>query len=143
MQNLIKQLNTFSEASAGTPVNSTKIIRCQKALVQNDIASIPDEYLELLHHFNAFAWDGSFLFGISPFKDFFLDILHENIFISPPENDKIIILGFNEYDYLAYNSTTSHYQIIDKSEFMVLNIYADCASAIRHILKIEDEYQYI
>lgn len=143
MQNLVKQLNGLSEANAGKPVETAQIILCQKELCQNGIAPIPQEYLEFLHHFNAFAWDGSFLFGISPFKDFFLDILRENLFTEHPQSDEIIILGFNEYDYLAYNTAISRYQIIDKSEFMVLNTYADCANAVRHILKIENDDQYL
>lgn len=143
MQNLVEQLNGFSEASAGRPVEAAQIISCQKELCQNDIAAIPEEYLEFLHNFNGFAWNGSFLFGVAPFKDFFLDILHENMFASHPQSNEVIILGFNEYDYLAYNAPLSCYQIIDKSEFMVLNTYAGGARAIRHILKLEDDDQYL
>lgn len=143
MQKLVEQLNGFSEASAGRPVEAEQIIRCQKELRQNDITAIPEDYLDFLHKFNGFAWNGSFLFGIAPFKDFFLDILRENLFICHPRSDEVIILGFNEYDYLAYNASLSCYQIIDKAEFMVLNTYTGCAHAVRHILKIEDDDQYI
>ncbi len=139
MQKLVKQLSALPGANSGKPVDTARIIRCQKQLRENDFAPMPDEYTELLHHFNAFAWNGSFLYGIKPFKDFFLDLVGENMLAFHPMPALNLILGCNEYDYLVWNCADFRYQIIDKSEFMVLNTYADGARAIRHILKIEDE----
>lgn len=143
MQTLVNFLQSLSDANAGKPVDNGQIILCQKQLQQNDIAPIPTEYIELLHHFNAFAYEGSYLYGVSPFKDFFLDILRENRLINHPLAAAIIILGANEYDYLSYNWQDSTYQIIDKSDFMVLNTYHHCNDAVKHILKIEDDNQYL
>lgn len=139
MQKLVKQLNALPDANAGKPVDAAQIILCQKQLCENDFAPLPDEYVNLLHHFNAFAWNGSFLYGIKPFKDFFLDLVGENMLAFHPLPNLNVILGCNEYDYLVWNCADASYQIIDKSDFMVLNTYAGCADAVRHILKIEDD----
>lgn len=143
MQKLVKQLSALSGANAGKPANAAQIILCQKQLHENGFAPLPNEYTNLLHYFNAFAWNGSFLYGIKPFKDFFLDLIGENMLAFHPLPEHNIILGCNEYDYLVWNCADACYQIIDKSEFMVLNTYADGACAIRHILKIEDDEQYL
>lgn len=140
MQKLVKQLKVLSDANAGTPVDRTQIILYQKQLQENDFTTLPNEYVELLHHFNAFAWNGSFLYGIKPFKDFFLDILNENVLSFHPLPSINLILGNNEYDYLVWNCADMRYQIIDKETFMVLNTYSTLADGIRHILKIENDF---
>ena len=141
MQNLVKQLSTYSDANAGAPLNSKEIIFYQKELYENQIATIPADYLIFLHSFNAFLYNGSALYGLSPVGDFFLDILGENIYADHPNSSNIILLGHSELDYLAYNNAEFCYQIIDKSDFMVLKTYQSCNDAIKHILKIaNDQY---
>lgn len=139
MHKLVEQLNSLSDAHAGKPVDTAQIILCQKQLRENDIAALPEEYIRLLHHFNAFSRNGGFLYGIKPFKDFFLDIVGENMLAFHPLACLNVVLGCNEYDYLVWNCADACYQIIDKSDFMVLYTYADCADAVRHILKIEND----
>ena len=139
MQKLVKQLKTLSEANAGKPVSTKQIILCQRSLNDNGIAQIPAEYVEILHHFNAFAYDGGFLYGIAPLKGFFMDIIGENLLADLPFPETTIVLGSDECCYLVWNTEQNRYQLIDKTDQMVLNTYTDCADAIRDILKIEDD----
>ncbi len=143
MEHLVEQLSAFSSANAGKPVDTAAVVLYQKNLSADGFPLIPAEYVKFLHHFNAFAWNGSFLYGITPLKDFFLDIWQENILADHPFPEQNLILGCNEYDNLLWNCADKCFQIIDKSNFMVLNTYADCADALRHILKIENDIQYL
>ena len=79
MENLVNFINTLgSAAHTGPKLKSKDIILCQKELCFNGIATIPDEYLKFLHHFNALTYGPTAFFGIVPQGDFYLDILREN-----------------------------------------------------------------
>ncbi len=137
MENLIKQLAVLSGAKFNPPVASEDIILCQKDLAQNDLSPLPSDFLTFLHHCNGFAYQGAFVFGIQPFDDYFADILSENALADLPDDKNLVILGSNEYDYLAYNAESCSYQILDKHDFSVLTEYDNCADAIRHILRLD------
>ena len=139
MENLVNFINTLgSTAHTGPKLKSKDIILCQKELCFNGIATIPDEYLKFLHHFNALTYGSAALFGIVPQRDFYLDILRENILINHPQKATTIILGFDEMSYFGYDSKNSLYQIIDKSDLEVLHTYNNCVDALMYALKIYD-----
>ena len=137
MENLFKQLISLSGAKFNPPAIPEKIIQYQKELAQNDIALLPADFLLFLHRYNGFAYQGAFVFGIQPFADYFADILGENALADIPDDKNIVILGSNEYDYLAYNTDNRTYQILDKYDFSVLTEYDSGADAIRHILRLD------
>lgn len=139
MEKLVNFINTLgSTAHTGPKLDSKDIIICQKELCRHGIAPVPGPYLEFLHHFNALTCDSAALFGIAPQGDFYLDILRENILIDHPEKSAIIILGYDEMNYLGCNSQKSLYLIIDKSDLEVLHTYNNCDDALMYFLKIYD-----
>lgn len=140
MQNLVKTISTLEEIQYGKPASTKEIIQEQKALQNQGYPLLPAEYIELLHHYNGILYNNAALYGISPLGDFFLDILKENILINNSDPNKIY-LGDNDFDYLAYNQIEHSYQIIDKEDKEVLHTYSDIFSAVKHILKINDDIQ--
>ena len=136
MKNIIQTLKKIPAAILGSPVNVKKIILCQKELTQNHNAMIPEDFLGLLHNFNAVAYDGAKIFGISPNGKIFMDIVLANQMSPLAGNPNIVVLGCDEFDYLAYNTETQTYQIIDKEDLEVLEEYSEIEPAVKHILKI-------
>ena len=113
-----------------------QIIRCQKQLKQNNIAPVPDEYLQLLRFSNGLRGNGSLLAGIYPENPELPDLLRLNLRVRHPLCRDLIILGVNEMDYLGYNHKWQVYQIIDKDDFEVLEEYHELTAALNDILKI-------
>ncbi len=138
MQTLIKYLSHSPAAQTAAGLKAPEIIACQKSLRLNGLAAVPPDFIEFLHHFNGLIFRGAYLFGICPLGDFFLDILKENILFCLPHSPALL-LGYNEYDFLAYNPELQCYQIIDKDDAEVLHSYPDAASAIKHLLKVDDD----
>lgn len=136
MQEIIKKIQITPNTGLGKPVDSRKIILCQKELMKNQIAPIPNPFLELLHTYNAISYDGAEIFGISPNEKFFLDILKANQMSPFTDKTKFVVLGCDEFDYMVYNTTNSTYQIIDKEDLEVLEEYTEIEQALYHILKI-------
>ena len=136
MQNFINKINQISGIVTDSSLTSAQIIRCQKQLKQNNIAPVPDEYLQLLRFSNGLRGNGSLLAGIYPENPEFPDLLRLNLWVRHPLCRDLIILGVNEMDYLGYNHKWQVYQIIDKDDFEVLEEYHELTAALNDILKI-------
>ena len=59
MQNFINKINQISGIVTDSSLTPAQIIRCQKQLKQNNIAPVPDEYLQLLRFSNGLRGNGS------------------------------------------------------------------------------------
>ncbi len=136
MQNFINKINQISGIATDSSLIPAQIIRCQKQLKQNNIAPVPDEYLQLLRFSNGLRGNGSLLAGIYPENPEFPDLLRLNLRVRHPLCRDLIILGVNEMDYLGYNHKWQVYQIIDKDDFEVLEEYHELTAALNDILKI-------
>ncbi len=136
MQNFSNKINQISGIVTDSSLTPAQIIRCQKQLKQNNIAPVPDEYLQLLRFSNGLRGNGSLLAGIYPENPEFPDLLRLNLRVRHPLCRDLIILGVNEMDYLGYNHKWQVYQIIDKDDFEVLEEYHELTAALNDILKI-------
>ena len=136
MQNFINKINQISGIVTDSSLTPAQIISCQKQLKQNNIAPVPDEYLQLLRFSNGLRGNGSLLAGIYPENPEFPDLLRLNLRVRHPLCRDLIILGVNEMDYLGYNHKWQVYQIIDKDDFEVLEEYHELTAALNDILKI-------
>ena len=136
MQNFINKINQISGIVTDSSLTPAQIIRCQKQLKQNNIAPVPDEYLQLLRFSNGLRGNGSLLAGIYPENPEFPDLLRLNLRVRHPLCRDLIILGVNEMDYLGYNHKWQVYQIIDKDDFEVLEEYHELTAALNDILNI-------
>ena len=136
MNELINHIKQITSARLAAPVNTQKIILCQKELTQNGNAMLPDAFLVLLHNFNAVSYDGARIFGITPENKIFMDIVLSNQMSPLSGKQNMVVLGCDEFDYLAYNTETQTYQIIDKEDLEVLEEYSEIEPAVKHILKI-------
>ncbi len=136
MQNFINKINQIFGIVTDSSLTPAQIIRCQKQLKQNNIAPVPDEYLQLLRFSNGLRGNGSLLAGIYPENPEFPDLLRLNLRVRHPLCRDLIILGVNEMDYLGYNHKWQVYQIIDKDDFEVLEEYHELTAALNDILKI-------
>ena len=136
MQNFINKINQIFGIITDSSRTPAQIIRCQKQLKQNNIAPVPDEYLQLLRFSNGLRGNGSLLAGIYPENPELPDLLRLNLRVRHPLCRDLIILGVNEMDYLGYNHKWQVYQIIDKDDFEVLEEYHELTAALNDILKI-------
>ncbi len=138
MQKLIKQLKSFPLLMTAKPATLEQIIHTQQDLKINKIANFPKEFSQFLQQINTIEYDGIFIFGINP-RSYYLDIFAQNDMLDLPNKSEIIILGYDEFEYLAYNEKKQLYQIIDKETLDVLQTYTNLSLAIQYLLKIEDE----
>ena len=143
MQETLDKISRLGNSYTGRKLAAEDIILCQRQLMLNDMPQIPDDYLQLLHHFNSLNTDGANLFGISPRGNADFDILHENALINLPKHNQNLVLGFDELEYLVWNTAAKFYQTIDKDSFQVLNTYQSCETALLEFLKLSDDYQYL
>ena len=105
----------------GEELESEALIIAQKGLCNMGLDFIPHSYADFLKHYNGVKYDGAYLFGATVDDD--LDILDKNEQMARPEN--CILLGCNDFDLLCYNYRQKVYKIVDRTDFEVLDVYAD------------------
>lgn len=138
MKKLIQQINQLDYGITGTPLQKSDIAKIQLELAQNEYPLLPSEFIELLKIFNGFCAEGNCIWGISPNKRSFNDILSENNHSHNPDPNNLLLLGATETCYIGYFKKTKNYSMIDKDDFMVLHNFDNLANAIRYVLRIND-----
>ncbi|MBP5215847.1 MAG: hypothetical protein J6039_04750 [Alphaproteobacteria bacterium] len=133
IQNFINSLQD-RKCYHGEPLEPEALIVAQKYLYNMGLGSIPASYSEFLKHYNGLKYDGSYLFGATVDDD--LDIIDKNEQMNKPQN--CMLLGYNDFDLLCYNGGKKQYQIVDRSDFAVLETYDEneCGSALSEIFKL-------
>lgn len=114
---LINEKNVYK----GEDLESEALIVAQKVLCNMGLDFIPRSYTDFLHHYNGMKYNGAYLFGATVEDD--MDIIDKNEQMEKPENT--ILLGYNEFDLLCYDYKQKKYQIVDRSDFEVLDTYSD------------------
>lgn len=141
MQELIQNLKNLPLILTSKPASIEQIIRTQQDLKINQMAVMPQDFTTLLHQINTLEYDGCYLFGINP-HSFYLDIFAENEMLNLPNKENLLILGYDEFEYLTYNQKITRYQTIDKDTLEVLQTFTDLTQAIKYLFKIENDQQY-
>ena len=74
---------------------------------------VPDEFLSVIENINGIIGDDGTLFGVNPNIGYgFEDIIVANKRINRPDSVSIVVLGYNDLDWLTYNNTTQEYQTL-------------------------------
>ena len=134
--NIINKIQKIKKPNS--TVSSNSIINLQQQLTGNKKGSLPEEFVNFLHIYNGINYNGGVICGIYSYGNL-QDISTINETIKHPLHKDLSFLGYDDFDYLAYNQKYKVYQIIDKSDLEVLEEYSDFSSAAQHILKINDE----
>lgn len=133
---LMQQLQKIIEPNSY--LTSTDIMTTQQILKQKKYASLPADVTEFLHTYNGISYNGGTVCGIYPHENY-QNLLTLNQNTKHPLHKDLIFIGYDDFDYLAYNQKHHIYQIIDKADLEVLEEYQDFSDALQYILKIENE----
>lgn len=100
---------------------------------------LPQDFINLLHLANGISYNGADVWAIFPNKDCFKDIKKENLSLKFESKQGLLLLGINDFDYLAYNQLNNLYQIIDRQDWEVLSQSSNLSEMLSYLLKIDDE----
>jgi len=136
MNDMLSRLQMKVEINSD--LTSEDIIHFQQMLAYHKFALLPMDFINFLYKYNGLNHQGNIVCGIF-YQDVYADLLSLNERVKHPLHKDMVFLGYDTFDYLAYNQKYKCYQIIDKTDFEVIEEYQDFASALQYILKIEDE----
>lgn len=121
------------------PLSQIDILQYQRELMQNNLPMLPQSFVDFLHSANGVSYNGAEIWAIFTNQACFKDIKKENLSLKFESNKNLLILGINDFDYLAYNQAEKLYQIIDRQDWEVLSQSADLSEMLSYILKIDNE----
>lgn len=128
MENLLKDLADNEEVVGGEGADQ----RRQMLYNMENKCEVPSEYGRFLQSFNGVWYDGANLFGLNP-EAVLHDLATENNSLAVPG---MLVLGYDEFDYLAYDHKNKNYVILNREDLQPLEIFYDLAPAIRRLLKL-------
>ena len=115
------------------PLESKKIISAQKELTRAGFPLIPENFLLLLKHCNGIKGEDGAILGISP-ENKSLDIVSFNI--TQNASKQKIILGYDDFALLVYDTHQEKYLLLDRTDGMELDDFlkSEFSSAINSVL---------
>lgn len=122
MKRFLKLLAQSRYAKTEQPLAVNDVILLQKELIRDGHPFVPEEYLRFLQIYNGVRGVDSVLLGINT-KEPELDLLQYNQAFNETKN--MVILGYDDYSHLVYNSALKEYQIIDNLSEMVVEEFAE------------------
>lgn len=137
MDNFLKKIKELPYCVCEKPLEQIDILQYQKELVQNNLPMLPQDFINLLHFANGISYDGAEIWAILPQPNSFRDIKKENLSRLVEVDDKLLILGTNDFDYLAYNKAKNLYQIIDRHDGELLAKSSDLLAMLSQILRVD------
>lgn len=120
----------------GEPGDGRVIRLALNSLKNSGLPEISPEYAEFLKNYNGMSYDGGCLYGIGPHILKNLDILEINQRLRRYDCRERIILGHDEFDWLAYHPGRGTYQLLDKEDAALLEEFTSLSQALRYIIKI-------
>lgn len=138
MNKLLQQIAELPYISTGTPLTTTDIANYQSTLLQHGLPLMPKDYQKFLLSYNGILSEGNIIFGLSAIGHFLYDLLGENAYADNPTPQNLLLLGASETIYIGWQKSKNLYQMIDKSNFMVLHEFDNLSDAIKCVLKIND-----
>ena len=103
----------------GEDLEAEALIVAQKVLCNMGLSLLPKSFTDFLHLYNGIKYDGIYILGATVDDD--MDIIDKNEQMDKPQNT--ILLGYNEFDLLCYNFELKQYQIVDRSDFEIMETY--------------------
>ena len=121
------------------PLEIKDVIQAQKELVREGFPFLPTDFLEFLRHYNGVKAADSAILGIPPLHHPDLDIKSFNQEFNT-DSDKVI-LGYDDFGFLIYDSQNKVYQLVDRGGVMVLEEFAEdeLGYALNSVLHVDEE----
>ena len=121
------------------PLEIKDVIQAQKELVREGFPFLPTDFLEFLRHYNGVKAADSAILGIPPLPHPDLDIKSFNQEFNT-DSDKVI-LGYDDFGFLIYDSQNKVYQLVDRGGVMVLEEFAEdeLGYALNSVLHVDEE----
>ncbi len=125
MKAIINKISQNKQKSCGKALSTIDIIKYQKLAAKQLHTAIPPQFVELVKKYDGIYINNS---QILPIKDIF----QTNLSYKKPN----IIIGYDDFDWITYNTNSKNYQIIDKTDNEVLEETSNLSTALHYILKI-------
>ncbi len=134
MKNLAAVLDEYEDVEKGEPLDILLLPDYNKLLSLQKLPLVPDKWLALLKEFNGLWHDGAAILAVAPDGSVFGDILEYSLHDAPIPG--VLVLGYDEFEYLLYDETVHKYQFYDKAEGNITYQTAEAEAAAARLLKI-------
>lgn len=135
MSELVELVIESEDLVCGDGIESRKLAIYNMELTKNGLPALPADFCGFLEECNGVLGDGISVFGANPEAPF-ADILSENIKLNLEEKADLLVLGFDDFDYLVFNARDNLFQLIEKIDMELMAEYPSCQGALEHIMEL-------
>ncbi len=134
MSELAEIIADSDELWCGEGIDARKVLIYKIEMKRSRLAELPDDFANFLKECNGVRGSGCEIFAVNPDGPF-SDLIHENLKNAMADTGALI-LGYNDFDYLVYDSEAVLYQLRDKNDMALNGNYADWDSAAAALLPL-------
>lgn len=134
MSELAKIIEDSDELWCGEGVDARKILIYKIEMKKKELPELPSEFADFLKECNGVRGCCCEIFAMNPDGPF-SDILSENLRAGMGGSDGII-LGYNDFDFLVYDSENREYQLRDKDGMEISASYQNWEDAAAALLPL-------
>ncbi len=138
MDKLFNEIKNIRHGFVGPQLTDSEIDLFQSELLECGFAKLPDDVVIFLKKYNGFLLENRCVWGINTDEHYRFDILGENAIAQNPKSDKLLLLGATETTFIAWQTETNNYAMIDRYDFEVIYEFEKFSDAVRYILKIDE-----
>ena len=136
MDSLFRDISELDFGSTGPSISINDIYEANEILLSQNRPKLPQDVILFLTTYNGLRTENGVIWGIDVKNHTFYDIVAENLVLSNPYPDILLILGEDDTKYIAYNKASQKYALIDNRNYEELFASKSFANLIRQILKI-------
>lgn len=139
MKQFIENLFNDPYFQQEAPLPEKDILLTQRELVREGYPFLPLSYLKFLQAANGVMGVDSALLGIPPTANGELDIVAYNVMFNQTNN--MVIIGYDEFNFLVYNHAVQKYQLIDREDNLVIEEFTEdeIKFALNSVINIQNE----
>lgn len=139
MQQFIENLINSPLYQQEEPLPEKDVITAQKELVRDGFPFLPLDFVAFLQKVNGVSGVDSAILGIPPTANEQLDILAFNMIFN--QTADMVILGYDDFNFLVYNHSLNIYQLIDREDNIVVEEFKqnELKYALNSILHVNDD----
>lgn len=134
MSELAKIIEDSDELWCGEGVDARKILIYKIEMKKKELPELPSEFADFLKECNGVRGSGCEIFAMNPDVPF-SDILSENLRAGMGSSGGVI-LGYNDFDFLVYDSENREYQLRDKDGMEISASYQSWEDAAAALLPL-------
>ncbi len=139
MNNSLIEILGKADIGRNFPATTINISKTNIALKEKQWPMLPKDFQTILLNYNGLSNEGAIMLGIEEGNNFFPNLLEYNSFILTNKHADFLILGYDDFFYMIFDTKDNKYKIVDQDDFSEIVSSEDIGDSLSYLLSFDYE----